>query len=70
MEQTGRSRAATFIVRLWVEDGEKPEHTWRGQIEHVQSSEKRYVHQMAQVITFIEEHFGDKAPDTRHSGIR
>ena len=70
MRQTGRLRAATFIVRLWVEDGEKPEHTWRGQVEHVQRGEKRYVHEMAQVVRFIEEHFGCQAPDARHSGIR
>lgn len=70
MAQTRRSRTATFLVRLWVEDDEEAEHTWRGQVEHVQSGEKQYVHGMAQVAKFIEEHFEKQVPDAVQSGIR
>lgn len=70
MEQTRRLRVATFIIRLWMEEDEEPKQTWRGQVEHVQSGEKRYVHEPAQVIRFIEEHCGDWVTDGKRSGIR
>jgi hypothetical protein len=70
MARTARPRAATFIVRMWTENDGDAERTWRGQVEHVQSNKKRYVHEMEQVIEFIEEHFRQQVLDTGESGIR
>jgi hypothetical protein len=61
--------AATFIVRLWPESSERPEDAWRGQVEHVQSSDKRYVQEMDQIVEFIEQHFGSQPANSIRRGI-
>ena len=55
MASRKRKRSATFIVRLWLENGGDPEYDWRGQVEHLQSSDKRYVQELSEVVEFIEE---------------
>jgi len=70
MAQTGRSRTATFLVRLWVENEEETESAWRGQVEHVQSGEKRYVREISQMVKFIEDHFEKRPAGAGESGIR
>jgi hypothetical protein len=69
MARTRGPHTATFIVRLWLEKGGKTERAWRGQVEHVQSSEKRYVREMAQVIEFIEERCAEQVLRIKESGI-
>jgi hypothetical protein len=70
MDRTKGPPAATFVVRLWQEQGEETERAWRGQIEHVQSGEREYVCEITQVIRFMERHFGDEASEARLGGIR
>jgi hypothetical protein len=55
MASLKHKRSATFIVRLWLENGGDLERDWRGQVEHVQSSGKRYVQELPEVLEFIEE---------------
>jgi hypothetical protein len=70
MDRTKGPPTATFIVRLWLADGEEAERAWRGQVEHLQSGEKEYVREMTQVARFIERHFGEEASEARLGGIR
>lgn len=46
-------RVATFIVRLWVEPSAAGADEWRGEIEHVQTGEKRYFRDVSQLPAFI-----------------
>jgi hypothetical protein len=55
MPSSKRERTATFIVRLWLENGGDLERALRGKVEHLQSSDKRYVQELSQVLEFIEE---------------
>jgi hypothetical protein len=70
MVQGERPRRATFLIRLWAEDDETPESSWRGQVEHVQSGENQYVQEMAQVVSFIEERLDRGAAGAADRGIR
>ncbi len=70
MTKPRHARAATFIVRLWAEDSPQEEAPWRGEVEHVQSSERRYVSELAQIVQFIEERFGDQLLRPQRGGIR
>jgi hypothetical protein len=70
MDRTKGPPTATFIVRLWLADGNETKRTWRGQVEHIQSGEKEYVRGMAQVTSFIEKHFAEEGSGTRLGGIR
>jgi hypothetical protein len=70
MDRTKGPPSATFIVRLWLEDGEEAERAWRGHVEHIQSGEKEYVREMMQVTRFMEKHFGEEASEARQGGIR
>jgi hypothetical protein len=49
------SDTQSFIVRVWVEDRaeEAGEGTWRGQITHVSSSERRYLKNLDEIGDFI-----------------
>ncbi|MBN1139965.1 MAG: hypothetical protein JXM73_25575 [Anaerolineae bacterium] len=69
MGRTKGSHTATFVVRLWQETGGETESTWRGQVEHVQSSKKQYVRELAQVLEFIEEHFRGPISGAKGGGI-
>ena len=70
MTQRRRSRMATFLVRLWMEGNDESDPTWRGQVEHVQSGEKQPVGEVAQVVTFIEDHLREQIARTKPGGIR
>ena len=39
-----RACEATFVVRLWADDGPKRESSWRGKVQHVQSGKEEYFH--------------------------
>ena len=58
---------ATFIVRMWSESTVDNDGDWRGQVEHVQTGEKRYFREMDKVLDFIAGHLGcaDKEQKTK-----
>ena len=45
----------SFIIKIWREwTGTQPGHaTWRGSITHVPSGERRYLHDLKDILTFI-----------------
>jgi hypothetical protein len=46
-------RTATFIVRIWAEYLGQSPPAWRGEIEHVESREKAYLHEASDIVEFI-----------------
>jgi len=55
---------ATFIVRMWAEPINEDHNEWRGQVEHLQSGEKRYFQQLTIMLAFITSHIGaTEGPD-------
>ncbi len=53
-EPTGRQEQ-TFIVRTWYEPTQLPHRPaeWRGFVEHVQSQDRRYFRDLADLCAFI-----------------
>jgi hypothetical protein len=53
----GQFEATThpFIVRIWLEETaeEAGRATWRGYVTHVPSGERRYIHDLDEIQTFI-----------------
>ena len=49
---------ATFIVRMWAEPINEDHSEWRGQVEHLQSGEKRYFQQLDKMTEFVSSHIG------------
>lgn len=45
----------SFVIKIWLEEtAEEAGHvTWRGQITHVPSGEKRYVQELPEISRFI-----------------
>lgn len=52
-QSESRRLSATFIVRLWSEYAEDELPEWRGQVEHVQSDQEQYFHELDKMVTFI-----------------
>jgi hypothetical protein len=52
-EDEPESNAETFVVRLWLEGGDKGPRVLRGHITHVMSGERRYVQSLAAIEAFI-----------------
>jgi hypothetical protein len=48
----------SFVIKIWLEDGKgSPSHEkWRGHITYVNTEERRYVEQLAEISAFIEKH--------------
>jgi len=53
---------ASFIVRLWLEPSLREGGRWRGHIQHVQTGEAVYFHDLREMLRFIEEHSGVPFP--------
>jgi hypothetical protein len=49
------SYGQSFIVRIWLEETveEAGAATWRGQITHVPSGERRYLKDLDEIVAFI-----------------
>ena len=47
--------ACSFVIRLWreVSDGERGPHEWRGWITHVQSGERKFFQDTADILLFV-----------------
>ncbi len=50
-----RSKQATFIVRLWAEARPERESSWRGEVEHTQTGQKRYFRNFSQLCEIMRE---------------
>jgi hypothetical protein len=52
---TCEPKAHSFIVKIWLEEGDEAEKLfWRGQITHVPSGERRQLKVLSDVTDFIE----------------
>ncbi len=49
-------RKATFVIRMWAEPTAAVGDTWRGQIEHLQSGDRRHFVALACIEAFIVDH--------------
>lgn len=49
------SNTHSFIIKIWLEETaeEASRATWRGNITHVPSGERRYVEDLDEIIVFI-----------------
>ena len=65
----------SFIVKIWLEESleETGEAVWRGHVTHVPSQERRYLHNLDDIIDFIGpflERMGVKPGGLRRSRLR
>jgi len=51
--QRQRPKKATFILRLWAEGDPAQEANWRGQLEYVQSGDKRHFQNLPQLLELL-----------------
>jgi hypothetical protein len=58
MKSLATHPTATFIVRMWAEPVNEDQCEWRGQVEHLQTGEKRYFQQLDIVLEFVTSHIG------------
>lgn len=53
----GHSRSNSFVLRIWWEEG-TGSHMWRGWVQHAASGDSCYVHQLADLVAFLETRTG------------
>jgi hypothetical protein len=53
----GCSRSNSFVLRIWWEEGDGPP-IWRGWVQHAASGDSCYVHQLADLVAFLETRTG------------
>lgn len=62
--------AATFIVRMWREPSVAGAGEWRGQVEHVQSGDKQYFHEMDKLLDFLAQHLATERDEDLNHDLR
>ncbi len=60
---TGQDVSASFVARIWLEQGEGSAPRWRGHVEHVQSGKKEYFDTLASLQGFLVSVTGVPGPD-------
>ena len=60
---TGQDVSASFVARIWLEQGEGSAPRWRGHVEHVQSGKKEYFDTLASLQGFLTSVTGVPGPD-------
>ena len=59
----GHLPGISFIVRLWLEERERPgELSWQFQVVHVQSGERHNYGRVSEVLAFVERRAGLPVP--------
>lgn len=48
------SKAASFVARIWLESGPNGDPSWRGHVQHVQSSRAAFFEDLRALQTFVE----------------
>ncbi len=54
----------SFVARIWLEGREGGEQFWRGHIQHVQSRQEAYFHDLSEMSAFMEQVSGVPGPGT------
>ncbi len=52
----------SFVARIWLEDGNTADTTWRGHIRHVQGEEDEYFQDLMEMREFLARVSGTKGP--------
>jgi hypothetical protein len=46
----------SFVIKVWLEEGDADSPVWCGRITHIPSHEQRYVKHLDEVVDFIAQH--------------
>ena len=49
----GEHSKDSFVARIWLEDGDNGDKTWRGHIRHVQGEEEVYFRDLMEMREFL-----------------
>jgi len=49
----GEHSKESFVARIWLEDGDNGDKTWRGHIRHVQGEEEEYFQDLMEMREFL-----------------
>ena len=49
----GEHSKESFVARIWLEDGDNGDKTWRGHIRHVQGEEEEYFQDLMEIREFL-----------------
>ncbi len=49
----GEHSKDSFVARIWLEDGDNGDKTWRGHIRHVQGEEEEYFQDLMEMREFL-----------------
>jgi len=49
----GEHSKESFVARIWLEDGDNGDKTWRGHILHVQGEEEEYFQDLMEMREFL-----------------
>ncbi len=58
----GEHSKESFVARLWLEDGNNGETTWRGRVRHVQGEEEEYFQDLLELREFLGRVSGMEGP--------
>ena len=58
----GEHSKDSFVARLWLEDGNNGETTWRGRVRHVQGEEEEYFQDLLELREFLGRVSGMEGP--------
>lgn len=67
---TEQDVSASFVARIWLEQGSGSSPKWRGHVEHVQSGKKEYFDTLATLQEFLASVTGVPGPDANNLGPR
>lgn len=65
---TDQDVSASFVARIWLEQGEGSAPSWRGHVEHVQSGKEEYFDTLASLQEFLTGVTGVPGPDASLAG--
>lgn len=65
---TDQDVSASFVARIWLEQGGGRAPRWRGHVEHVQSGKKEYFDTLASLQGFLASVTGIPGPDRDLAG--
>jgi hypothetical protein len=47
------SKRCSFVVKVWIEETEAEQATWRGHVTHVFSGRRRYLQNLDEIAVFV-----------------
>jgi hypothetical protein len=65
--ERGATRSHSFVVRIWREGEDTAD--WRGWVQHAGTGEETYVHDLDELLTFIERRAGQLAGSSSNSDV-